>query len=60
MDLDGGGTATLMLLNPTGGVLGGDTLLDGTPAAEAGPIPARNYLGATNQTGQHTLTATTW
>jgi glycine reductase complex component B subunit alpha and beta len=41
-------------------VLGGDTLLDGTPAAAAGPIPARNYLGATNQTGQHALTATTW
>ena len=41
-------------------VLGGDTLLDGTDAAAAGPIPARNYLGATNQTGQHALTATTW
>jgi glycine reductase complex component B subunit alpha and beta len=41
-------------------VLGGDTLLDGTAAAEAGPIPVRNYLGATNQTGQHALTATTW
>ena len=32
-------------------VLGGDTLLDGTDAAAAGPIPVRNYLGATNQTG---------
>jgi len=41
-------------------VLGGDTLLDGTPAATAGPIPARNYLAATNQTGQFALTATTW
>jgi hypothetical protein len=41
-------------------VLGGETLLDGTPAAEAGPIPVRNYLGAANQTGQHALTATTW
>jgi glycine reductase complex component B subunit alpha and beta len=41
-------------------VLGGDTLLDGTPAAAAGPIPVRNYLGATNQTGQFALTATTW
>jgi glycine reductase complex component B subunit alpha and beta len=41
-------------------VLGGDTLLDGTPAAASGPIPVRNYLGATNQTGQHALTATTW
>ena len=41
-------------------VLGGDTLLDGTDAAAAGPIPARNYLGATNQTGQHALSATAW
>jgi glycine reductase complex component B subunit alpha and beta len=41
-------------------VLGGDTLLDGTDAAAAGPIPVRNYFGATNQTGQHALTATTW
>jgi len=41
-------------------VLGGDTLLDGTRAAEAGPIPVRNYLGATNQTGQLALGATTW
>jgi glycine reductase complex component B subunit alpha and beta len=41
-------------------VLGGDTLLDGTPAAHAGPIPVRNYLGAANQTGQYALTATTW
>lgn len=41
-------------------VLGGDTLLDGAPAAAAGPIPVRNYLGATNQTGQLALTATTW
>jgi hypothetical protein len=41
-------------------VLGGDTLLDGAPAADPGPIPVRNYLGATNQTGQHALTATTW
>ena len=41
-------------------VLGGDTLLDGTDATAAGPIPVRNYLGATNQTGQHALTATTW
>ena len=41
-------------------VLGGKTLLDGAPAADSGPIPVRNYLGATNQTGQHALTATTW
>jgi glycine reductase complex component B subunit alpha and beta len=41
-------------------VLGGETLLDGTDAAAAGPIPVRNYLGATNQTGQHALTAVTW
>ena len=41
-------------------VLGGDTLLDGAAAAHAGPIPVRNYLGATNQTGQHVLAASTW
>jgi glycine reductase len=41
-------------------VLGGDVLLDGTPAAEAGPIPVRNYLAATNQTGQLALTAVAW
>jgi hypothetical protein len=38
-------------------VLGGDMLLDGTPAAAAGPVPIRNYLGATNQMGQLALTA---
>jgi glycine reductase len=38
-------------------VLGGDTLLDGTPAAAAGPIPVRNYLGAANQMGQLSLGA---
>ena len=27
---------------------------------DRGPIPVRNYLAATNQTGQHALTATTW
>lgn len=41
-------------------VLGGESLLDGTPAAEAGPIPVRNYLGAANQMGQLELTATAW
>ena len=41
-------------------VLGGDTLLDGAPASDPGPIPVRNYLGATNQTGQYALTAATW
>ena len=41
-------------------VLGGETLLDGTPAAEAGPIPVRNYFGAANQMGQLDLGATTW
>jgi sarcosine reductase len=38
-------------------VLGGDKLLDGRAAAEAGPIPVRNYLGAANQMGQLTLGA---
>ena len=41
-------------------VLGGDFLLDGTPAREAGAIKAQDYLGATNQTGQLDLTARTW
>ena len=41
-------------------VVGGERLLDGTPAREAGRIPVRNYLGATNQMGQLPLTATTW
>ena len=41
-------------------VLGGELLLDGTPAAAAEPAPIRNYLGATNQMGQLTLQATTW
>jgi glycine reductase complex component B subunit alpha and beta len=41
-------------------VIGGDTLLDGSDARAAGPIPARNYLGATNQMGQHSLRAVAW
>ena len=41
-------------------VLGGDHLLDGTPAAEARPIPVRSYLGAANQMGQLDLGATSW
>jgi glycine reductase complex component B subunit alpha and beta len=41
-------------------VIGGDTLLDGSDARAVGPIPARNYLGATNQTGQHSLRAVAW
>jgi glycine reductase len=40
-------------------VLGGDTLLDGSSAAEAGPVPVRNYLGAANQMGQLALSART-
>jgi hypothetical protein len=40
-------------------VLGGDLLLDGTRAREAGPIPVRNYLGAANQMGQLALSART-
>ena len=38
-------------------VLGGDLLLDGRPAQEAGAVPVRNYLGAANQMGQLTLGA---
>src|ERR671925_654436 len=40
-------------------VLGGDVLLDGESAVDAGPIPVRNYLGATNQMGQLALSART-
>jgi sarcosine reductase len=40
-------------------VLGGDLLLDGTAAAQVGPIPVRNYLGAANQMGQLALSART-
>lgn len=41
-------------------VLGGDVLLDGRPAAGCGPMPVRNYLGATCQLGDHDLRAVTW
>jgi sarcosine reductase len=41
------------------GVLGGDALLDGTPAKSTGAIPVRNYLGAANQMGQLALSART-
>jgi len=41
-------------------VLGGDFLLDGTPAREAGPIKTQDYLGATNQMGQLDLSARAW
>jgi glycine reductase complex component B subunit alpha and beta len=41
-------------------VVGGDRLLDGTPAREAGPIRVQDYLGATNQMGQLRLRARTW
>jgi sarcosine reductase len=36
-------------------VLGGAILLDGRPAINAGSVPVRNYVGATNQTGQMRL-----
>jgi sarcosine reductase len=41
-------------------VIGGDHLVDGRPAADAGPIPVRNYLAATNQMGQTNLRGVTW
>jgi glycine reductase len=41
-------------------VLGGDFLLDGTPARAAGPIRVQDYLGAVNQMGQLHLSARTW
>jgi glycine reductase complex component B subunit alpha and beta len=41
-------------------VLGGDTLLDGRRAKDAGPIAVQDYLGAANQMGQLDLSARTW
>lgn len=41
-------------------VLGGDLLLDGTPAAAAPSISVRDYFGAANQMGQLSLGATSW
>lgn len=41
-------------------VLGGDLLLDGRPAAACGPVPVRNYLGATCQLGDRDLRAVAW
>ncbi len=38
-------------------VVGGATLIDGREASNAGPIPVRNYLGATQQMGQMPLRA---
>jgi glycine reductase complex component B subunit alpha and beta len=41
-------------------VLGGDRLLDGRAARDAGPIAVQDYLGAANQMGQLDLSARTW
>ncbi len=41
-------------------VVGGDVLLDGRQAADCGPVPVRNYLGATCQMGDLDLRAVTW
>ncbi len=41
-------------------VIGGDRLVDGRPAADAGPIPVRNYLAASNQMGEMNLRGVTW
>ena len=41
-------------------VIGGDHLVDGRPADDAGPIPVRNYLAATSQLGQTNLRGMTW
>jgi glycine reductase complex component B subunit alpha and beta len=38
-------------------VVGGANLIDGRDACDAGPIPVRNYLGATQQMGQMPLRA---
>ncbi len=36
-------------------LIGGEHLVDGRLAADAGPLPVRNYLAATNQMGQVSL-----
>jgi glycine reductase len=41
-------------------VLGGEILLDGRPAVDCGPVPVRNYLGATCQLGDRDLRAVSW
>jgi glycine reductase len=41
-------------------IIGGDALLDGRPAAACGPVPVRNYLGATCQMGDLDLRAVAW
>lgn len=41
-------------------VIGGVTLLDGRAAANCGPVPVRNYLGATCQMGSMALRAVDW
>ena len=52
MDLDGSGAATLMLLNPTGGILGGDILETrvrvgpGSQVCLTTPAPTRVYRSA--------------
>lgn len=40
-------------------VLGGDVLRNGRPAIEAGPVPVRDYLGATSEMGDMRLKAVT-
>jgi glycine reductase len=41
-------------------VLGGDRLLDGRSAADAGEIQVQDYLGVANQMGQLDLSVRTW
>jgi glycine reductase len=41
-------------------VVGGDRLLSGRDAKDAGPIRVQDYLGAANQMGQLDLSARTW
>ena len=63
MDLDGTGAATLMLLNPTGGILGGDVLDTsvalgpGTAVCLTTPAATRVYRSA-GAPAVHRLTAT--
>src|SRR5262249_18750749 len=57
MDLDGDGVATVMLLNPTGGLVGGDlvetrvTLAAGSRACLTTPAASRVYRSAGSAAG---------
>jgi glycine reductase len=41
-------------------VIGGDVLVGGRSAYDAGDVPVRNYMAATNQMGQMSLKGVSW